>query len=235
MRSSPDLEPMNPLVLSGTELDVQEDNAHLRTGSVQQAPDANGSQMFGEPEEDQPGQSSWAIDVCNICQAQDSTEHGFVTCPPIKHLWSQAVDLLPSLLHGHQVTPLQHANLSTRNIILAFPELRASLPKHQRARIILWHSAVIYTISRIRTSVIWRARRTATKTKFDWGDPEGQELLAKVKFEIRNLLWLTFIKSCGNKTITEIHNFENQWCSDNVWFSLSKEGEASTWGIKFHQ
>jgi hypothetical protein len=41
-------------------------------------------------------------------------------------------------------------SINLTNVIFAFPTIRYKLPKNSKARILLWHSAVIFTIAEIR-------------------------------------------------------------------------------------
>jgi hypothetical protein len=182
----------------------------------------------------QPARPHWAIDKCNICGAKDSTSHGFFLCPPIQQLWKDALSLLPSLLQDHKVVPLEHANLSLRNVVLGFPDLIASLPRHKRNRVVLWHSAVIYVITQARTKSIWKSRKYGIRTVFNWG-PNGSETLSKIKFEIRNLFWSIYISSCQSGDLNAIRAFENQWCTENAWCSIQYNDNNEKCILKFHQ
>src|SRR5436853_1998209 len=84
--------------------------------------------------------------------------------------------------------------------ILGFTELVDSLPKLRKERVLLWHSAVIFTITTIRTEAIWKGRKYGIRTNFKWGDPESRNWfpISKVKYEIRLLLWETFRQAAEN-------------------------------------
>jgi hypothetical protein len=188
---------------------------------------------FATDPADLPPHPRWTIDDCNICGAKDSTSHGFLLCPPVQKLWKDSLALLPSLLEDHKVIPLEHANLSLRNIVLCFPDLLKSLPKYKRGRVILWHSAVIYTITQIRTRTIWKSRKHNTRAILQWGDTDKNQPLSQVKFEIRNLLWSIYLK-CQFSDLHAIHAFENQWCTGNAWCDIQYNSPGNC-TLKFHQ
>jgi hypothetical protein len=189
---------------------------------------------FATDPADLPAHSHWAIDDCNICGAKDSTSHGFLQCPPVQKLWEDSLALLPSLLEDHKVVPLEHVNLSLRNIVLCFPDLLKSLPKHKRGRVILWHSAVIYAITQNRTRIIWKSRKYNARAIFKWEEIDGSPPLSKVKFEIRNLLWSIYLKASQSDDPKSIHTFENQWCNENSWCSI-QYNDTKKHTLKFHQ
>jgi len=93
-----------------------------------------------------------------ISAGQKIPQNGFLTCPPVRQIWEEAVQFLSNLLAADMTphTP-QHADLNLRNVVLGFPDLTHSTPVRRRQRIALWHSAVVCTTAKTRHIAISRA------------------------------------------------------------------------------
>jgi hypothetical protein len=149
----------------------------------------------------------WAIDTCHLCETKDTPMHAYLQCPAVNDIWIKSIALLLQTLNEN-IAP-QHLTLTIRNIVLCFPDLVNSLPTNKRARIILWHSAVIYTITQIRTEAIWKGRERVQRTIFNWGGDDRELVMKKIKYEIRRLIWQIFTKN------ESLPNFKLEWCDGN--------------------
>jgi hypothetical protein len=180
----------------------------------------------------------WSIDNCSICEMKDTTTHAFLQCPRVHALWTQAISLIPQLINDVEIEP-RLLDINLRNVILGFPELMDSLPKLRKERVLLWHSAVIFTITTIRTEVIWKGREYGIRTNFKWGDPESRNWfpISKVKYELCLLLWEAFrqaVKTAKNlQRASIIRKFELQWCENNNMCSVQYRPDNSH-TLSFH-
>jgi hypothetical protein len=187
---------------------------------------------------DIPESKPWAIDECNICKEKDSARHAFLRCPPVHLIWSQAIELLPSLLYPanlRNLFALEEAEISIFNIIFGFPDLVKSVqPKHKRHHVTLWHSAVIYVIRSTRTEAVWRSRTTGTQCKFDWGNDDRNSMIKRIKHEIRQTVYTIFTAARQSGKQDIINDFKVKWCDEGTWFSVD-ESKPRDWKLIFHQ
>jgi len=184
-----------------------------------------------EDEEDVPVPQEWGIDLCATCAVKDSAEHAFCTCPPVQNIWHQSLSILQLLLSDPTLKYTSHLDLSLYNIVLCFPEAGKTLPKPLKARLTLWHSAVVYTIAQRRATAIWSSREHNTHAEIEW---DLGPTLAKIKHEIRRVIYSIYQKAKEQKPSREnapnpLQQFGQAWCHDNAICSLSEDNK-----LRFH-
>jgi hypothetical protein len=86
-----------------------------------------------------------SIGLCKNCGQKGEHHHVYLSCPEVQGIWNRAEPMLERLL-GHPIS----INISISGIVLMFPTLRQSLQRDSRMRVVLWHSAIIYTITKFR-------------------------------------------------------------------------------------
>ena len=153
---------------------------------------------------------------CKNCGAEDTTEHAFITCPEVRRIWTDATEVLHKILGRWEGLAIDH---SEREIVLAYPKLRESLPGPLRMRVVLWHSAVVYAITVRREACIKNVPMTDEGMQFDFG---GWEKI--VKAQVGRVLWDIYedFKQRG-----ELPGFGTQWVVDNRMVRLDGLGQLA--------
>ena len=122
---------------------------------------------------------------CWNCGEKDTNQHAFIPCPEVRRIWEEGTEILWQLLGWYRGT--RNLEISVCEVVLAFPKLGEDLPKQARARVVLWHSAMIYAITTYRERNIQekeKAKEQAGEIQFDFGG-----CLRIVKAQIRHNLW----------------------------------------------
>jgi hypothetical protein len=96
-------------------------------------------------------------------------------------------------------------------VVLGFPQLRNSLPTTMRMRVVLWHSAVVFTIAKLRGESLKAAKSGDEAVEFDLSG--WKEILLREIWRI-----LGDIKEGMG---TDLKNFRELWIVDNELVELS--------------
>jgi len=152
----------------------------------------------------------WKTIKYSICYRVDSLKHGFWECPMVNKIWLASVDLLKEMTGRPNIA--QGILWTWKEVLLGFPQTKRYLPKELRARLVLWHSTIIF--------LIWSRRRWAIK------DIQLDTLTGSPNF--LEPLWATDLKSDLRKNVSRIFErykvdgkldaFRREWTSEtNLW------------------
>lgn len=114
--------------------------------------------------------------LCLDCNVRDTSQHAALECGKVREIWEGAVSWLQALI-GRPTT--LEVDLTITEVILGFPQLRNSLPKAMRMRVVLWHSAVVFTIAKLRERSLEAARTGDEGIHYDfsgWREVLGKEI-----------------------------------------------------------
>jgi hypothetical protein len=156
------------------------------------------------------GKDDYTTGTCFNCNQPDDSRHAFLNCPVVHRIWLDATKILRRLLGGRTF----QIDYTVSEIVLAFPELRSRLPKALRMRVILWHSAVIYTITMLRDKSISTCMRGDDGVLFNF---DGWEKV--VGAEIREILWEIHE---GNRNDTR-GRYHPEWVEDNSFITVTSD------------
>jgi hypothetical protein len=156
------------------------------------------------------GKNDYSTGTCYNCDQPDDCRHAYLNCPAVQTIWRDATDMLRRLLGGRSF----QIDYTIPEIVLAFPELRRTLPKALRMRVILWHSTVIYTIATLRGKSIGTCVRGDNGVQFNF---DGWEQVAKT--QIREMLWEIHE---GNRNDTR-GKYYPEWVEDNAFITVSAD------------
>jgi hypothetical protein len=150
-----------------------------------------------------PGVRDYTTGTCHNCNSPDNPPHAYVHCPPVQAIWNTAAGYLRHLIQQSTI----EIDSTLSEIVLGFPELRNSLPEELRMRVVLWHSAVIYTIADCRHQSLDKARSGDSGIMFEF---DGWE--KTMAGQIRETLWSIYEDMRVTRRREE---FQIQWAEGN--------------------
>jgi hypothetical protein len=182
------------------------------------------SQRFTPSEEelDQQEERDWHPTSCVICNCRDTIDHGFVSCPQIKHIWETSLQLLELLTGYTDIARI--ITIDLRSVVYGFQDLREAVRKPLKPRILLWHSCIIHIINRRRTQAILEHSRQNPRPTQIQIDFEGWEN------ELINSINQTVLKIYYDyRRKNRLPKFELFWTRDCSLWTLNTNPES---GIK---
>jgi hypothetical protein len=136
----------------------------------------------------------WTIITCGICKQKDTHQHAYFHCPEVRKIWKSGLSVLAQITGR---TDLQATIIDFPSILLAFPDLRRRLPKNLKARVLLWHSAIVH--------LIWKRRNQAMHLQNT--DPDTTE----VPISFREPHWKPELYASLRASVTQIfYNYRSR-------------------------
>lgn len=122
-----------------------------------------------------PGKS-FSIMKCLICGiSQDSVQHSWCECEAVQGLWEEATELLLQTLEpgspAHTFFSQREASISFRDVLFCFPDTIGDTLRNDAigvARVRLWHSCVLHTITELRARSFRKAKGDARAPRYNF-------------------------------------------------------------------
>lgn len=129
----------------------------------------------------------YTVGKCYNCGDRDIGAHSFVLCPAVREIWTNSLGILRRLIKDVIGISVE---FTVPEVVLGFPEVRRALPKEVRMRVVLWHSAIIYTIT-LRREMCLREQTHDDGTLFDFSGWEAVAVkqIKTILIEIGQRLW----------------------------------------------